>query len=122
MKKKILLVDDDKVITDMYSAKFEESGWETKVAGSVAQAIKVLKSEYVPDLILLDIIMPGENGIEFLKRLRRDQRLDKTKIVLLSNLDYQDEAGRGISSLISGYYLKAQITPSELSKKINELL
>lgn len=119
--KKILLVDDDKVITDMYRTKFKELGWEVVVENNVAAAMATLKDGLHPDLVVLDIIMPGQNGLEFLEWIRKEKKLSAVKVVLLTNLDYQKEAAEMIPLKVSGYFLKAKVTPGELGRKIEEI-
>ena len=67
--KKILLVDDDAFLLDMYAIKFSKSGYEVKTADSTETGLKTLRDGYVPDIMLIDIVMPGMDGVEALRRM-----------------------------------------------------
>jgi CheY-like chemotaxis protein len=122
MNKKILIVDDDPNITDVYSMKLKSDGYDTETVPDVKTCEAKIASGYVPDLILLDIIMPGDNGIQLLERLVKDPSLVKTKIIIFSNLDQRADIDEEIVKKIAGYYLKVDMIPSDISKKITEVL
>lgn len=122
MSKKILIIDDDPNITDVYSMKFVADGYQVEVAPNAKAGEDKIAGGYVPDLILLDIIMPGDNGIQLLERLVKNSVLEKTKIIIFSNLDQRADIDEKILQKISGYYLKVDMIPSDISKKITEIL
>lgn len=120
--KKVLIVDDDPNITDVYSMKLAADGLVVECAANAKEAEAKIAAGFVPDLILLDIIMPGDNGIELLERLVKNPVLEKTKILIFSNLDQRADIDESILKKIVGYILKVNMIPSELSKKIMEVL
>lgn len=122
MPKKILIIDDDKSISDLYSLSFGAADYEVKVAGNAAEALACIGGGFTPDAILLDIIMPGENGIELLNKLSADPKLAKTKIIIFSNLDHQGDLDENLRQKIAAYYLKVDMTPSEILAKVEEFL
>jgi putative two-component system response regulator len=75
--KKLLIIDDDKFLLDIYSVKFKESGFEVSPSFGAEEALKKIREGYVPDVVLLDMVMPGLDGIGFLESRRRriDNRL-----------------------------------------------
>ena len=83
---KILIVEDEKILAEMYKDKFDEEGFETDLAFSCEEAIDYLKSKK-PDLILLDILLPKENGISFLKRMKEIENSSEIPVVVFSNYD-----------------------------------
>ena len=120
--KKILIVDDDPNITDVYSVKLGAEGFLVETAPNAKEAEAKIASGFVPDLILLDIIMPGDNGIQLLERMVKDPILADTKIVIFSNLDQRSDIDEKILSKIAGYYLKVNMIPSDMVKKAREVL
>ena len=121
-KQKILLVDDDKFLLDMYSTKFSEAGFEITAVPSAHDALSKLKEGYEPDICLLDIIMPSMDGFEFLKEVKEKKLCDeKMTCIMLSNLGQQEDINKGLSLGADGYIVKASATPSEVVSKVIEI-
>lgn len=121
MAKKILIVEDDNFISEMYANKFSESGFEVKVAKDGQEALDKAK-EIVPDLILLDIVLPKKDGFEVLNDLKKEDILKNTKIVFLTNLGEEENLNKGLRSKADAYLIKAHSTPSQIVAKIEEIL
>jgi len=121
-EKKILIVDDDPNITDVYSVKLRSEGYTVECAPNAKSAEEKIAGGYVPDFILLDIIMPGDNGIQLLERLIENPVLDNTKILIFSNLDQRADIDEKTLQKIAGYELKVNMIPSELAKKVKDIL
>ena len=121
MAKKILIVEDDNFISEMYANKFGESGFEISVAKDGQEALNKAK-EIVPDLILLDIVLPKKDGFEVLKDLKKENVLKNTKIVFLTNLGEGEDLNKGLQSEADAYLIKAHSTPSQIVSKIEEIL
>lgn len=119
--KKILIVEDDNFISEMYSNKFSESGFEVSVAKDGQEALDKAK-EIIPDLILLDIVLPKKDGFEVLANLKKEKVLVKTKIVFLTNLGEGENINKGLQSEADAYLIKAHSTPSQIVAKIEEIL
>lgn len=121
-KQKILLIDDDKFLLDMYSTKFSEAGFEITAVPSAHDALSKLKEGYEPDICLLDIIMPSMDGFEFLKEVKEKKLCgEKMVCILLSNLGQQEDINKGLSLGADGYIVKASATPSEVVSKVMEI-
>ena len=118
---KILIVEDEKILAEMYKDKFEEGGFETDVAFSSEEALDYLKDKK-PDLILLDILLPKENGISFLKKLKDMKNVADVPIVAFSNYDEPRTKKEAFALGVKAYLIKTQYTPKELLEKIKKFL
>ncbi|HAI74310.1 MAG TPA: response regulator [Candidatus Moranbacteria bacterium] len=122
-KQKIMIVEDDFFMMDIYNMKLEQEGFEVIGAKDGVEALKKLKEENItPDLILLDILMPFVDGLEVLKELKKDERLKKIPVVLLSNLSQKADVETGMKLGAKGYIIKSHFTPSEVLEKIKSFL
>ncbi len=121
-KKKILIIDDDIFLLDMYSLKFSQSNFEVETALGPIKALEKLHSGFVPDIILLDIIMPEMDGFELLEKMREEKLVLDTIRVILSNRGQQSDIARGEALGAAGYIVKANSTPSEVVIKITEII
>ena len=86
MAKKILIVDDDPVVVKYLKALFEDNGYLTCTAGSTSEGLQAVRDEK-PDLITLDLQMPGEWGPRFYRKLRQEKELRETPILVISGID-----------------------------------
>ena len=120
-KKKIPIVDDDSFLLDMYSLKFSQSGFEVVTALGADIALAKLNEGFVPDIMLLDIMMPGMDGFELLEKMKEDNLGQTTVRIILSNRGQQSDIARGESLGASGYIVKASSTPSEVIAKVTEI-
>ena len=121
-KHKILIIDDDEFLLDMYSMKFKEEGFEVDVAPGAKEAVEKIKNGLSPEIVLLDIVMPQMDGFEFLETVKKENLIPKGKIIILTNLGQQKDIDIGMALGASDYIVKAYFTPSEVVKKINLLL
>jgi DNA-binding response OmpR family regulator len=86
MPKKILIIEDDPVIVKYLQAVFSDNGYATCTAGSTTEGLDVVRKEK-PDLITLDLQLPGEWGPRFYRRLRKDKELKDTPVIVVSGID-----------------------------------
>ena len=115
---KILIVEDEEFLSEMYKIKFEQAGYATIVAGDGAEGFELAKKE-LPDLVLLDLILPKLDGFKVLAKLRQEPSTKKIKVFILSNLGQSDEVDKGMKTGADGYFIKANLTPSQLLEKVN---
>ena len=118
----MLIIDDDKFLLDMYALKFKEAKFSVATAMSVEEALTQLQdSTKRPRAILLDMIMPGVDGFEFLEQLTKLLKGTGTRIIILSNQG--DEAGIETAKRLgaAGYILKANTIPSEVVKEVKRI-
>lgn len=121
-KKKILIVDDDTFLLDMYAFKFSQSNFEVYTAMNGVQAIEKLKAGLMPNIILLDIMMPEMDGFQMLENINKESlSIDSLKIVL-SNKSEQTNIDRGDGLGVAGYIIKASSTPSQVIDQVMEIL
>lgn len=119
MAKKILLIEDEKILVDMYTDKFHEAKFDVVFADSAEVGLKIARDEK-PDLVVLDIILPENNGLYFLKGLRRDKNISSIPVVVLSNLDDPQTRKEALLLGALDYLIKTDFTPSALIDKIKK--
>ena len=118
----ILLVEDDSFISGMYYTKLTSLGFQVEVAEEGEAAWQRLQQDPLPDLLLLDIVLPKKDGFEILEGLRRDKRTATLPIILLTNLGQKPDVERGIKLGANDYIIKAHYTPTEVVDKITKIL
>lgn len=121
-KTKILIVDDDKFLVDMYSIKFGENGYEVETAQSGDDAVKKLEGGLVPDVYLVDVVMPVMDGFELVGKIKEKFNDHRGTIVILSNLGQKEDVEKGLTLGADGYIVKASATPTEVVNKVKETL
>ena len=119
---KILLVEDDKFLLDMYATKFKERGFDVTAVFCGPDALSKLEEEFVPDIILTDVVMPVMTGFEFLEEVRKRKFAPNARIIVLSNLGQKEDLDKGAALGADGYIIKAMSTPSEVVKKVLEVI
>jgi len=119
IKTKILIIDDDKFLLDMYSLKFSKGGYDVNTAFNGEEAINKIKEGYIPDVILSDVIMPVMDGLKFLKNLHSENLAPKATIVMLSNQGQNEDIETAKSLGIDGYIVKALTIPSEVLEQVD---
>ena len=120
-KTKILIVEDDKSIRDLYSIKLNNSGFEVFAAEDGGKGLAMARKE-LPDIILLDVMMPVMNGFEVLKKLRKDKPTAEIPVIILSNFGEIDQMTEGFVEGATDYLIKAEHTPSDVVEIVNETL
>lgn len=121
-KRKILIVDDDTFLLDMYAFKFSQHNFEVYTAPNGLQAVEKLKDGLKPDIILMDIIMPDMDGFEMLENINKDNLSPNSTKIILSNKSEQADIDRGNGLGASGYIVKANSTPQEVIEQVVEIL
>lgn len=121
-KKKILIVDDDKFLLDMYAIKFGQSGFEVEVAFGGAEALSKLEGGLSPDVVLFDIAMPGMEGTEFLANVREKNYVPHATMIALSNQNEPADMEKCRSLGIDDYLIKATLTPLELIDRVRDII
>lgn len=120
-KKRILLVEDDEFLSEILIKRLKEAEFETRLSKTATGALEVLKKEKM-DLILLDLILPGMNGFEFLKEKKENPSLSQIPTIVLSNLGQDEEIQKAKNLGAKDYLIKAHFTTKEIIEKVKEFL
>jgi two-component system alkaline phosphatase synthesis response regulator PhoP len=118
-KIKIMLIDDDHFLLDMYSLKFKTRGLDIATADGSASALERIRGGESPDVVLLDIIMPTMDGLELLKILRDEKLIPNAVIIMLTNQSDETEKAKALGA--DGYIVKATTIPSEVVDQVLEI-
>lgn len=121
MAQKVLLAEDDPFLVDIYSTKLSSSGFDLSVAKTGEEVLSSLRAQ-TPDILLLDIVLPGMSGWEILAEIRKDPKFNNLKVVILSNLGQKNEVEKGLEMGAVGYLVKAHYTPTQMVEEIRKLL
>ncbi|MGM0482786.1 MAG: response regulator [Patescibacteria group bacterium] len=118
---KVLIVDDDYFLLNMYSLKFKNRGMEVEVASGSQEALDKLEGGSKPDVIILDIIMPNIDGLTLLEEIREKGLAGDAKIVMLTNQGLQEDIDRAEKAGVDGYIVKATSVPSEVVDEVERI-
>jgi DNA-binding response OmpR family regulator len=121
MNKKVLIVEDDMALFNMYSVELKLKGYDVLSVSDGLQALPKAK-EYQPHIVLLDIMLPGMNGLNILIELKSDPQTAEIPVIMLTNYGSEDNVKKALESGAADYILKYKILPSELGDKINAVL
>lgn len=121
MAKKILIIEDDKFLRELIAQKLIKEGYEVDGAIDGEEGLKKIKKDK-PDLILLDLILPGVDGFEVLARTKEDPKVSTIPVIILSNLGQKDDVEKGLKLGAVDYLIKAHFTPGEIIEKIKQAL
>ena len=117
---KILIVDDEKLLLDLYHDILVENGFEVIMTTNSKEGIELAKKE-MPDVILLDILMPEMNGFDVAKILKSDDTMKNIPIYLLTNLPEESSSEKAKELGVSGYMMKAMTEPSKLAEEMKNI-
>ncbi len=118
---KILIIEDDKFLRELIVQKLIKEGYDIAEAIDGEEGIKKVKSEQ-PDLVLLDLILPGIDGFEVLSKMKEDSGLVSIPVIILSNLGQKEDVEKGLKLGAIDYLIKAHFTPGEIIEKIRAVL
>jgi DNA-binding response OmpR family regulator len=118
---KILVVEDEASLLDLYQVKLLQEGYEVFVAKNGEEGFDLAK-EYIPDLVLLDILMPDVDGYAMLKKVKDDPKTKKVPVIIFSNLSQKEEIEKGLRLGARDFIIKTSVTPGELAVKVKEYL
>lgn len=119
--KKILVVEDDNFLANAYRVKLTKAGFEVKNAYDGDEATDMLQT-FIPDLILLDIVMPKKDGFTTLKEIKASEQWKNIPVILASNLGQKEDRDKGIQLGAYDFFIKTDFSLNTLIEKINSIL
>ena len=120
-KIKILLIEDDKMIVEMYNVKFEHEGFAVSTAETGKDGLEKALAE-LPDIILLDIIMPEVDGLNVLRSLKQNAVTEKVPVIMLTNLNQEGDVKHAFELGATDYLVKAEFTQAQVVGKIKSYI
>jgi DNA-binding response OmpR family regulator len=121
LMKKIMIVEDDLALYNVYSMELRIKGYEVANVPDGNAAVEAVRTQR-PDLVLLDLMLPGKNGMQILEEIKTDEELMATKVVMLTNYGTDENVNKALNLGAEDYMLKYNIVPSELSEKVAHYL
>jgi DNA-binding response OmpR family regulator len=121
MGKKVMWVEDDQFLSDLISRKLGNQGSRLMYSRTGEEALKMLESE-VPDIIILDILLPGISGFDILEKLKSDDKLKNVPVVILSNFSQNNEIERATKLGADRFLIKASIVLDDLVRELQAVL
>lgn len=119
--KRILIIEDDPFLVDIYITKLKDIGFFVDVASDGKEGLRKLKEKDF-DLLMLDIVLPRVDGWQVLKQISENEKLRKLKVIVLSNLGQKEEVEKGLNLGAVKYLIKAHYTPQEVVDEIKKVL
>ncbi len=118
---KVLIIEDDKFLSELISTKLDKEGYEVDIALDGETGLTKIK-EGKPTIILLDIMLPGIDGFEVLEKMQADEASKNIPVVILSNFGQEEKVERGLTLGAKDYLVKANFTTGEIVEKIKSTL
>lgn len=118
---KILIIEDDDFIRKLISQKLEREGYLVNSAIEGVSGLKMIENEK-PDLVLLDIILPGIDGFEILRKKQNNEEINDIPVIILSNLGEKKNIALGLELGAKDYIIKAHHTLDEIVQKIKKII
>ncbi|MDD4989016.1 MAG: response regulator [Candidatus Pacebacteria bacterium] len=115
---KLLIVDDDKFLLDMYCMKFRKGNFEVRGSASGADALVNMRGGFIPDILILDLVMPTMSGFQLLETLKAEHLIDKAIVVVLTNQGQSPDIEKAKKMGVDGYIVKASTIPSEVVEQV----
>lgn len=120
-KPHVLLVEDDVFLSGIYQKKFEMEGYKVTSVDNGEKVLPEAKKK-MPDIIMLDILLPKMDGFTVLSKLKEDEQVKNIPVILLTNLGQKDDVEKGLQMGAVDYLIKAHFKPSEVVDKIKSVL
>lgn len=128
-RKKILVVEDDPFLSDIYCTKLKETDFETDLAATGDECWKKIRDKKY-DLVVLDIVLPGMDGWEIMSKISEvrekggpeGEYMENLKVIILSNLGLKEEIQKGLRLGADSFLIKAHFTPTQVVEEIKKLI
>lgn len=119
MAKRILIVEDEKLISELLKKKLEKEGYEVELAGDGEEGLEKIR-EIRPDLILLDIVMPKKGGFEIMEEMKKEEEIKKIPVIVISNSGQPVELDRAKNLGAKDWLIKTEFDPQEVLEKVKK--
>jgi DNA-binding response OmpR family regulator len=119
--KKVLVVEDDKYLSNAYQTKLLKMGFDVETAGDGDEALEVLKN-YKPDMILLDLVMPRKDGFSTLIEIKKDESLMNIPVLIATNLGQKEDIEKGLKMGAVDYLVKTDTSIDDFVNKVKSVL
>ena len=120
-KIKVLLVEDESMIVDMYKMRLEEEGFEVLVTDRGTEAFEIASKEK-PNIILLDVILPEIDGFSVLQMIKDDSKTKNIPVMMLTNLGQESDKEKGSQLGAVEYFIKSQHTPADVLAAVKKIV
>lgn len=121
MPTKVMIVDDDKFLLNMYALKFKANGFDIDTACGGAEAIDKMKAGSLPDVLITDLIMPKMDGFTFVEAIKKANLLPNATIIVLTNQGQNSDIEKAVALGVDGYIVKATTIPSEVVEEVKKI-
>jgi two-component system, OmpR family, alkaline phosphatase synthesis response regulator PhoP len=118
---KILVAEDDRFLSSAYRIKLTKSGFDVQMAADGDEALQLLEAS-IPDIILLDLVMPGRDGFATLEAIKKDDRFKRIPVIVASNLGQKEDIDKAMGLGANDYIIKSDLSLDALIEKISGLL
>ncbi|MFA6252453.1 MAG: response regulator [Candidatus Paceibacterota bacterium] len=119
--KKILIIEDEKILFEMYKFKFTKAGYEVFSSIDVEGGLKIAQKEK-PDLVILDMLLPKESGLNFLKKRKDIPAIANIPVIVLSNFDDSETKTKALELGAKNYLIKSNFNPAEILKQLKDCI
>lgn len=117
----IVVIEDDKYLADIYATKLKLEGFNVEIANDGEVGVDIVK-KLIPDLILLDIMLPKMDGFSVLHAIKTDEKTKDITVIMLTNLNSPDDVKRGLELGAADYMVKAHFVPADIVTKVKNIL
>ena len=121
LKNNILIVEDEHDIREIYAEVLNMAGYKVEQAADGEKGIQKIRDDSW-DILLLDIMLPGKDGIKILKEIKDNPELKKGIVIALTNLNSENIIQEVFGSGADGYLIKSEITPDKVVEEVNRIL
>lgn len=119
MAKKILIIEDEELLYNLLRKKLTDEGYDVSVSEDGQKGLDSMR-ENIPDLVLLDIVMPNKDGFEVMEEMQKDDKLKNIPIIIISNSGQPVEIDRAKDSGAKDWLIKTEFEPLEIIKKVRK--
>lgn len=122
MSKTVFIIEDDVFLQGLEATKLKKEGFDIETAANGDEAFKIIEKKTKIDLVLLDLMLPGIDGFEILKRIKQEQNTSKAPVIVFSNLSEEKDINKAKKMGANEFMVKSNFNLDELTQKVRELI